>query len=187
MKRGIIGTENLNQVMQDLLNPSGQPLMRMGKRFHKGDKVMQIRNNYQKEVFNGDVGYITEIDLVDQVLKVNFYRKSVPYEFGELDELVLAYAVSIHKYQGSECPCVIIPMHTTHFKLLHRNLLYTGITRGKRRVILVGTKKAIAIAVNTEEVQKRHTGLRGHLQIAFADRSRDFSLGEPSGGRSKLM
>ncbi len=169
MKRGIIGTENLNQVIQDLLNPSGQPLMRMGKRFHKGDKVMQIRNNYQKEVFNGDVGYITEIDLVDQVLQVAFYGKNVSYEFGELDELVLAYAVSIHKYQGSECPCVIIPIHTTHFKLLHRNLLYTGITRGKRRVILVGTKKAIAIAVRTEEVQKRHTGLMHKIREFSAD------------------
>ncbi|NGX60150.1 MAG: ATP-dependent RecD-like DNA helicase [Chlamydiae bacterium] len=169
MKRGIIGTENLNQVIQDLLNPSGQPLMRMGKRFHKGDKVMQIRNNYQKEVFNGDVGYIAEIDLVDQVLQVAFYGKNVSYEFGELDELVLAYAVSIHKYQGSECPCVIIPIHTTHFKLLHRNLLYTGITRGKKRVILVGTKKAIAIAVRTEEVQKRHTGLMHKIREFSAD------------------
>lgn len=164
MKRGVIGTENLNQVLQDVLNPSSQPLIRMGRRFHKGDKVMQIRNNYQKEVFNGDVGFITEIDLSDQVLKVDFYGKSVPYEFAEFDEIVLAYAVSIHKYQGSECPCVIIPIHTTHFKLLYRNLLYTGITRGKRRVILVGSKKAIAIAVNTEEVQKRHTGLMHQIR-----------------------
>lgn len=160
MKRGVIGTENLNQVMQHLLNPSHTPLMRMGKRFHKGDKVMQIRNNYQKEVSNGDVGMIASIDVIDQVLEVEFYGRTVSYEFSELDEVVLAYAVSIHKYQGSECPCVIIPIHTTHFKLLHRNLLYTAITRGKRRVILVGTKKAIGIAVRTEEVQKRHTGLK---------------------------
>ncbi|NGX38254.1 MAG: ATP-dependent RecD-like DNA helicase [Chlamydiae bacterium] len=164
MKRGVIGTENLNQILQDVLNPSGQPLIRMGRRFHKGDKVMQIRNNYQKEVFNGDVGFITEIDLAGQVLQVDFQGKSVPYEFGEFDEIVLAYAVSIHKYQGSECPCVIIPIHTSHFKLLYRNLLYTGITRGKRRVILVGSKKAIAIAVNTEEVQKRHTGLMHQIR-----------------------
>ncbi len=163
MKRGIIGTENLNTVLQEVLNPSSEPLMRMGKRFHKGDKVMQIRNNYQKEVFNGDVGRITGIDLSDQAITVDFYGKEVAYEFTELDELVLAYAVSIHKYQGSECPCVIIPIHTSHFKLLHRNLLYTGVTRGKKRVILVGSKKAIAIAVRTEEVQKRHTGLT--LQI----------------------
>ncbi len=173
MKRGVIGTENLNQVMQEVLNPSKEPLIRMGRRFHKGDKVMQIRNNYDKEVSNGDVGYITQIDTVDQTLEVEFYGKPVSYDFGELDELVLAYAVSIHKFQGSECACVIIPVHTTHFKLLHRNLLYTGITRGKKRVILVGTKKAIAIAVNTEEVQKRHTGLMHKIQVSMKQDRRD--------------
>lgn len=169
MKRGVIGTENLNQIMQDVLNPSGQPLIRMGRRFHKGDRIMQIRNNYDKEVSNGDVGYITQIDTIDQTMDVEFYGRAVSYDFGELDELVLAYAVSIHKYQGSECPCVIIPVHTSHFKLLHRNLLYTGITRGKKRVILVGTKKAIAIAVNTEEVQKRHTGLMHQIRITKSE------------------
>lgn len=164
MKRGVIGTENLNTVLQETLNPSNEPLIRMGNRFHKSDKVMQIRNNYQKEVFNGDVGIIKAIDLVDQKVTVEFDGRMVEYEFTELDELILAYAVSIHKYQGSECPCVIIPVHTTHFKLLHRNLLYTGITRGRKMVILVGTKKAIAIAVRTEEVQKRHTGLKRKIE-----------------------
>lgn len=164
MKKGIIGTENLNQIIQNLLNPSNNPLMRMGRRFHKGDKVMQMRNNHQKEVYNGDVGTITSIDTVDQMLSVNFYGKEIDYDFSDLDELVLAYAVSIHKYQGSECPCVIMPIHTSHFKLLHRNLLYTGITRGKKKVILVGTKKAIAIAIRTQEVQKRHTGLREKIE-----------------------
>lgn len=164
MKRGVIGTENLNAAFQQALNPSNEPLIRMGNRFHLRDKVMQIRNNYQKEVFNGDVGLIKAIDPVEQKMVVEFDGRSVDYDFSELDELVLAYAVSIHKYQGSECPCVIIPVHTTHFKLLHRNLLYTGITRGKKMVILVGTKKAIAIAVRTEEVQKRHTGLKEKIQ-----------------------
>lgn len=164
MKRGIIGTENLNQLLQEALNPSTTPLIRMGHRFHLGDKVMQLRNNYDKEVFNGDVGLIEKIDLDDQELRVLFDGKSVSYDFTELDELVLAYAVSIHKYQGSECPCVIIPIHTTHFKLLHRNLLYTGVTRGKKMVILVGTKKAVAIAVQTEEIDKRHTGLKNQIQ-----------------------
>ena len=164
MKRGTIGTENLNQVLQETLNPSSQPLIRMGRRFHEGDKVMQLRNNYDKEVYNGDVGFIQAVDSVDQMLEVDFFGKVVVYDFSELDELVLAYAVSIHKYQGSECPCVVIPIHTTHFKLLHRNLLYTGITRGKKRVILIGTKRAIAIAVNTEEVKKRHTGLTRKIQ-----------------------
>lgn len=160
MKRGLIGSENLNTVLQQHLNPSPTPLFRMGRCFHIGDKVMQIRNNYEKEVYNGDVGKIIEIDLTEQTLKVGFEGKIVPYDFIEIDELILAYAVSIHKYQGSECPCVIIPVHTSHFKLLFRNLLYTGLTRGKKRVIFVGTKKAIAIAIRNEEVLKRHTGLQ---------------------------
>lgn len=160
MKRGLIGSENLNTVLQKELNPSPSPLMRMGRCFHVGDKVMQIRNNYEKEVYNGDVGKIMEVDLTEQTLKVVFDGKFVQYDFIEMDELVLAYAVSIHKYQGSECPCVIIPVHTSHFKMLFRNLLYTGLTRGKKRVVFVGTKKALAIAVHNEEVLKRHTGLK---------------------------
>jgi exodeoxyribonuclease V alpha subunit len=164
MKRGIIGSENLNLVLQRELNPSPSPLMKMGRSFHIGDKVMQIRNNYEKEVYNGDVGKILEIDLTEQTLKVGFDGKIVPYEFMEMDELVLAYAVSIHKYQGSECPCVIIPIHTSHFKMLFRNLLYTGLTRGKKRVVFVGIKKALAIAVHNQEVLKRHTGLKESVQ-----------------------
>jgi len=159
MKRGIIGTENLNCVLQQELNPSQNPLQRMGRCFHIGDKVMQIRNNYEKEVFNGDVGKVIEIDFTENQLKVTFDGKIVDYEFTEMDELILAYAVSIHKFQGSECPCVIIPVHTTHFKMLYRNLLYTGLTRGKKRAIFIGTKKAIAIGIKNEEVLKRHTGL----------------------------
>lgn len=159
MKRGPIGTESLNQLLQTTLNPSDEPLMRMGKRFQLGDKVMQIRNNYEREVFNGDVGVIQTIDQEEQTVVVLFDGREVLYEFTELDELILAYAVSVHKYQGSECPCVIIPMHTSHFKLLHRNLLYTAITRGKKKVILIGEKRAIGMAVSTQEVQKRHTGL----------------------------
>lgn len=163
MRRGVIGTENLNSILQGHLNPQQNALIRMGRKFHVGDKVMQIRNNYQKEVYNGDVGKIVEMDLSEQFLKVSFEGKIVDYEFAEIDELVLAYAVSIHKYQGSECPCVIIPVHTSHFKLLYRNLLYTGITRGKRLVVLVGSKKAIAIAIHNVEVQRRHTGLQKAL------------------------
>lgn len=168
MKRGVIGGENLNIVLQQKLNPHPSPLIRMGRSFHVNDKVMQIRNNYNKEVFNGDVGRILEIDLTEQSMKVSFDGKLVPYEFHEIDELVLAYAVSIHKYQGSECPCIIIPVHTSHFKLLNRNLLYTGITRGKKLVILIGTKKALAIAVRNEEVKKRHTGLKERLTEILA-------------------
>jgi exodeoxyribonuclease V alpha subunit len=159
MKRGVIGIENLNVVLQQKLNPSPTPLCRMGRTFHVGDKVMQIRNNYQKLVFNGDVGRITAIDLSEQTVTVAFDDRSVSYDFSEIDELAAAYAVSIHKYQGSECPCVIIPVHTTHFKMLHRNLLYTGLTRGKKLVVMVGSKKALAIALHNNEVQKRFTGL----------------------------
>ncbi len=159
MKRGVIGTEHLNELLQKKLNHSPNPLMRMGRSFRMGDKVMQIRNNYQKEVYNGDIGIIKEIDLAEQTLEVLFDRKHVSYAFIELDELMLAYAVSIHKYQGSECPCIIIPMHTSHFKLLYRNLLYTGITRGKKLVILVGTKQAIGMAVGNQNALERQTGL----------------------------
>lgn len=164
MKRGLIGSENLNVVLQQKLNPSPAALHRMGRSFQLGDKVMQIRNNYEKDVYNGDVGKITEIDLTEQTLKVVFDLKAINYDFTEIDELILAYAVSIHKYQGSECPCVIIPVHTSHFKMLYRNLLYTGLTRGRKRVIFVGTKKALAIAVKNEDVLKRHTGLKQAMQ-----------------------
>ena len=163
MKKGIIGTENMNMILQKTLNPSSHPLMRMGRCFHLHDKVMQIRNNYQKEVYNGDVGKICFIDMDEQMLKVAYEERTIEYDFTELDELILAYAVSIHKYQGSECPCIIIPVHTTLSKLLSRNLLYTGITRGKKLVILVGTVKALAIAVRNAEAHTRHTGLATRL------------------------
>lgn len=164
MKRGVIGTENLNRVLQENLNPSIQPLLRMGKRFHVGDKVMQIRNNYQKEVYNGDIGIIVEIDISEQSLKVLFEGRKVSYDFAELDELFLAYATSVHKYQGSECACIVMPIHSSHYMLLHRHLLYTGITRGKQLVVLVGTKKAIAMAVHNSEVLVRQTGLRNRIE-----------------------
>ncbi len=167
MKRGVIGVENINTVLQQSLNPSPTPLFRMGRAFHIGDKVMQIRNNYQKNVYNGDVGKIVAIDMTDQEITVAYDERTVPYEFSEIDELVLAYAVSIHKYQGSECPCIIIPIHTSHFKLLCRNLLYTGITRGKKLVVLVGTKKAIGMAVGNDDVKKRYTGLTATIKKVF--------------------
>jgi exodeoxyribonuclease V alpha subunit len=157
MKRGVIGVEMMNDALQNLLNPSAKPIFRAGRRFHLHDKVMQIKNNYDKNVYNGDIGRITEI--TEEVLYARFDEKEVEYDLADLDELVLAYATSVHKYQGSECPCVVIPIHTSHFKLLHRNLLYTAVTRGKRQVYLVGTTKAIGIAVNNNQVQKRFTGL----------------------------
>lgn len=168
MKRGIIGTENLNIVLQQHLNPKDNALLWSGKRFLPGDKVMQIRNDHKREVYNGDIGRIHSIDTVDQQVTVIFEEREVLYEYSDLDELVLAYATSVHKYQGSECPCIIMPIHTTHFKLLHRNLLYTGVTRGKKLVVLVGTKKAIFLAVKNDEVKRRHTGLCQALSGAFS-------------------
>lgn len=160
MKLGMIGTKNLNQRLQQALNPSEEAVFQRGIRFAVDDKVMQIRNNYTKEVFNGDIGRIKRIDKEKEELIIAFDGKEVPYAFYDLDEVVLAYATSVHKYQGSECPCIVIPIHTSHFMMLHRNLLYTAVTRGKRLVVLVGSKKAVAIAVNTDDVNKRHTGLK---------------------------
>jgi len=162
--RGVIGTYNLNTTLQEKINPDGEPLIHRGKEFRVGDKVMQLRNNYQKEVFNGDLGIVTGINTEDQELLVQIDNNEVCYEYRELDELSLAYAVTVHKFQGSEYPCIVMPVHTTHYRLLHRNLLYTGVTRGKKLVVLVGSKKALYIAVNRDDVKKRFTGLGSFLQ-----------------------
>ncbi|OGN63973.1 MAG: recombinase RecD [Chlamydiae bacterium RIFCSPHIGHO2_12_FULL_49_9] len=183
MKRGVIGAEMLNDALQTLLNPSDKPLFRSGGRFHVNDKVMQIRNNYDKKVYNGDIGRIIDIDSAEQTMNIAFDDKLVSYEFAELDEIVLAYATSVHKYQGSECPCIVMPIHTSHFKLLHRNLLYTAVTRGKRQVYLVGTKKAIGIAVGNDQVQKRYTGLEG----AIKEMAKTFKLEEPTHHQMELI
>lgn len=171
MRKGGVGIENLNHLLQSHLNPSNAPLFKMGKTFHLHDKVMQLKNNYDKNVFNGDVGRIVSIAAAEQEMVVDFDGELVPYDFSELDELALAYAVSIHKYQGSECPCVIIPVHISHFKLLYRNLVYTGITRGKKLVILIGTKKALFIAIKNDEVKKRFTGLKAFVMQTLQERS----------------
>ena len=163
MHRGIIGAANLNAELQKHLNPSTNELIRGGTSLKVGDKVMQIRNNYNKEVFNGDIGRISKIDREEQEVVVDYDGKTVRYEYSELDEIVLAYAVSVHKSQGSEYQVVVMPVLTQHYILLQRNLLYTGITRGKRLVVLVGTKKAIAIAIKNDKPQKRYTLLRERL------------------------
>lgn len=163
MKRGTIGIENLNLTLQEKLNPQSDPLFYGGNRFACGDKVMQMRNNYQKEVYNGDIGRILGIDREEQEISVAFDGKRVVYLFYELEELSLAYATSIHKYQGSEAPCVVIPVHTDHFMMLQRNLLYTAVTRGKKRVVIVGTPQAIAIAIANDKADKRETGLQENL------------------------
>lgn len=163
MHRGVAGASNLNAELQKHLNHSTDELTRGGKVLKAGDKVMQIRNNYDKEVFNGDIGRILRIDREEQEIVVDYDGRHISYEYSELDEIVLAYAVSVHKSQGSEYPVVVMPILTQHYMLLQRNLLYTGITRGKKLVIVVGTKKALAIAIKNNKPQKRYTLLRDRL------------------------
>ncbi|MEN9229815.1 MAG: ATP-dependent RecD-like DNA helicase [Thermostichus sp. DG02_5_bins_236] len=169
MNRGLVGANHLNTVLQALLNPP-QPncaQLERGKRLYReGDRVIQLRNNYDLGIFNGDLGRICSIDLEEQQLHIDFGGRLVPYDFADLNELALAYAITIHRAQGSEYPIVILPIHTQHFPMLSRNLLYTGLTRAKQRAWLVGTLKAIAIAVRQVSVQRRYTHLAQRLQSA---------------------
>ena len=163
MHRGLLGTVHLNWELQVLLNPAGKSIERGSFKFCLGDRVMQLRNNYDKGIFNGDLGRIVKLDLEEGKLEVDFDGKVISYEFEELDELSLAYATSIHKSQGSEYPAVIIPLHTSHYLMLHRSILYTAVTRGKELVILVGSKKAVAMAIKNVRVERRFTALREKL------------------------
>lgn len=163
MQRGVVGAANLNLLLQQALNPSGPSLGRGGYTYRQGDRVMQLRNNYDKDVFNGDLGYIREVDTEERTLKVDFDGKWVEYDVTELDELTLAYATTIHKAQGSEYPIVVMPVLMTHFVMLQRNLIYTGITRAKKICVLIGAMKALAYAVRNVSVLKRNTRLRERL------------------------
>jgi exodeoxyribonuclease V alpha subunit len=163
MHRGVVGSGNLNQKLQAALNP-GEGGITRGERIHRvNDKVMQIRNNYDKEVFNGDIGRITAIEWEDKEVMINFDGRQVVYDFSDLDEIAPAYAVSVHKSQGSEYAAVIIPIVTQHYILLQRNLIYTAVTRGKKLVVMVGSRKAMAIGVANDKTQKRYTRLRDRL------------------------
>ena len=188
MRRGALGTENLNKRLQEVLNieetaPAAHPLekARFGPRRHKqvsqspdrsrtaggfriGDKVMQVRNNYDYDVFNGDIGRVVAIDHIDKKVRIQFPDKQVAYDMADLGELVLAYATTIHKAQGSEYPAVVIPLHTQHYLMLQRNLLYTGITRAKERVVIVGTKRALGICIRNNQVMERNSYLAERLQ-----------------------
>jgi len=162
MHRGPIGAGQLNTALQAALNPRGTRL------FRTGDKVMQFRNNYDKDVFNGDIGRIQRIDLEEQEVHIRFDDRVVPLDFADLDELALAYAITVHKSQGSEYPAAVVPIHTHHYVLLQRNLLYTAITRARRLLVLVGTRKATAIAVRNDKTQRRYSRLLPRLQDRIA-------------------
>ncbi|WP_367270862.1 ATP-dependent RecD-like DNA helicase [uncultured Eubacterium sp.] len=163
MQKGIVGAANLNLALQEALNPQGDGLRRGGYLFRTGDKVMQIRNNYEKEIFNGDIGTVESVDLQERTLKVNFDQHIIEYEASELDELVHAYATTIHKAQGSEYPIVVMPVLMNHYVMLQRNLIYTGITRAKKVLVIVGTRKALSYAVRNVTVTKRNTFLKERL------------------------
>src|SRR3989441_3786042 len=167
MNRGSLGVRELNTALQKVLNPAqpGQPAVeRFGWRFQIGDKIIQTENDYDKDVFNGDIGTIERIDPVEHEVTIRFDDRLVKYDFGELDEVALAYAVTIHKSQGSEFPAVVIPLATQHYMLLQRNLIYTGMTRGKKLVVVIGQQKALAMAVKNNGTEKRFSGLVGRLK-----------------------
>ena len=167
MNKSDLGVANLNLRLQAALNPPGpgkKEAVRYSVVYRTGDKIIQTRNNYQREVFNGDIGRVLGVDPVDQVLTAEFDGRAVEYDFADLDELQLAYAVSIHKAQGSEYPAVIVPVHTQHFVMLQRNLLYTGITRGRKLVVLVGSRRAVRIAVQKADTTRRFSLLRWRLR-----------------------
>ncbi len=171
MNRGTLGTRALNEVLQARLNPrrdSEPEVERFGSRFRLRDKVIQTENDYEKEVFNGDIGQIESINPVDREVGIRYEGRVVNYDFGELDEIALAYAITVHKAQGSEFPAVVIPLAMQQYMLLERNLIYTGVTRGKRLVMVVGESKAMWVAVRKNETSRRHSGLRNRLNQSQA-------------------
>ncbi len=176
MQRGVLGARALNQSLQEALNPEGEYIEKFGYRYRAGDKVMQMINDYQKDVYNGDIGRIAELNREEREISVRFEgRGLVNYDFQELDELSLSYAITVHKSQGSEYPCVVVPVHTQHYMLLQRNLLYTAITRGKRLVVILGMPKAVGIAVNRTESKRRITLLGNRLASGMGLREGFFS------------
>jgi exodeoxyribonuclease V alpha subunit len=168
MNRGSLGIRELNTRLQAELNPAqpDEPFVeKFGWQFRVRDKVIQTENNYDKDVFNGDIGQIIKIDPVEREVTVKFDQREVVYDFGELDEVALAYAITIHKSQGSEFPAVVIPLATQQYLLLQRNMVYTGITRGKKLVVVVGQRKALAIAVRNNKTEQRFSGLLARLLV----------------------
>jgi exodeoxyribonuclease V alpha subunit len=168
MYRGMVGVDHLNEALQNKLNP-GRDVPCGNRSFRVGDRVMQIKNNYDKEVYNGDVGLVRRIEPQENALFVQFPDQPVKYDFKELDQLVLAYAITVHKSQGSEYPAVVLPMTTHHFPMLQRNLLYTAVTRARDLVVIAGSHKAVAIAVKNNKIEERYTALGERLKRALDD------------------
>lgn len=185
MQRGVVGAANLNMALQTVLNPGQVSLNRSGYSFRQWDRVMQLRNNYDKEVFNGDLGYIERVDMEDRTLFVCFDGRTVEYDVSELDELTLAYATTIHKSQGSEYPIVVMPVLMTHYVMLQRNLIYTGITRAKKICVLVGTKKALSFAIRNLSVLKRNTKLKERLNALECQSAKVSMAAEPGADYGK--
>ena len=169
MRKNVLGTDNLNVEIQRAMNPHGDAIVRGGTTFRVGDRVMQLRNNYDKDVYNGDVGFVKAVNAEERAMIVNFDGRPVKYDGGDLDELVLAYAMTIHKSQGSEYPAVIVIMHTQHYVMLQRNLLYTAITRGRKLVLLMGVPYAVDQAIKTNTVRERRTSLAERLNAGGAE------------------
>lgn len=167
MNRGSVGSSALNGRLQEALNPSGSAVTRFGRTYRVGDRVLQTINNYDKDVFNGDLGRVTKLNLDAGNLAVTYDETEVDYDFNELDELLPAYAISVHRSQGSEYPCVVIPVMTQHYPMLQRNLLYTAVTRARGLAVLVGSPKALAIAVRSQKAFERHTGLANRLTTSI--------------------
>jgi exodeoxyribonuclease V alpha subunit len=163
MHKGAVGTINLNHLLQNTLNRQPALIEAMGTAYKVGDKVMHLINNYQKQVYNGDIGVVRSFDQQKGELAVDYYGRAVCYDTSELDQITIAYAISVHKSQGSEYPAVIVPLVTQHYVLLQRNLLYTAMTRGKKMVILIGTPKALHIALSNDKPRLRLTSLAGRL------------------------
>jgi len=173
MIKGDVGVENLNMVLQRELNPQKEGVEQFGYRICTGDKVMQIRNDYDKDVFNGDIGIVTHVKSDPVLVKVDFGDKRIAYDRGDLSDLTLAYAITIHKSQGSEYPAVVIPLVTKHFPLLQRNVLYTAVSRGRNLVVLVGTTRAMEIAIANNKIRTRYTGLTQRLIRVWEKRRRE--------------
>ena len=166
MHRGLVGTENLNLALQEALNPRNKSVIKGGWEFRVQDKIMQTKNNYDKDVFNGDIGRIVDIEEEQSQITVDYDGRRVNYDYNELDELTLAYAISVHKSQGSEYPAVVMPVLTQHYLLLQRNLIYTAVTRGKKLVVLVGSQKALKMAIQNNRPQQRYTQLSKRIALA---------------------